>query len=218
VTGDGLDARLREAFGTLADTSQSEVSDELRERIWLAVSGELPAAERRELVERVATDAACAEAWRVASELRQALDAEGATVAPGSAPGWKSRWLAAAAALLVSTAVGVVWLLNRPSGDEFRASPGYVVESLVPADAQLPRNAFRLRWTPGPAGSRYEARVTTADLQLLAMPYDLTTAEIVLDPAVLSTVPGGASVLWQVDVLLPAGQRITSPTFVTRVE
>jgi hypothetical protein len=60
--------------------------------------------------------------------------------------------------------------------------------------------------------------VTTADLQLLAMPVDRATAEIVLDPEVLSTVPGGGSVLWQVDVLLPSGQRITSPTFVTRVE
>jgi hypothetical protein len=216
VTGDGSDARLREAFRALADTSQADVSEELRERIWLAVSGELPAAERRELVDRMATDAACAEAWRVANELWQALQEQG-EVAPARVARWKSPWLAAAAALLVSTAVGV-WLLNQPSGDEFRASPDYVVESLVPEDVPVPRTAFRLRWTPGPIGSRYQVRVTTADLQLLAMPVDRATAEIVLDPEVLSTVPGGGSVLWQVDVLLPSGQRITSPTFVTRVE
>jgi hypothetical protein len=218
VTGDVSDLRLREAFRTLADTSQSEVSEELRERIWLAVSGELPAAERRELVDRMATDAACAEAWRVANELWQALQAQAEAVAPARAPGWKSPWLAAAAALVVSTAVGVVWLLNKPSGDEFRASPDYVVESLVPADVSLPRNAFRLRWTPGPRGSRYELRVMTADLQLLAMPGDLSTAEVVLDQAVLSNVPGGASILWQVDVVLPTGQRMTSTTFTTPVE
>jgi hypothetical protein len=216
VTRDGSDARLREAFRALADTSQADVSEELRERIWLAVSGELPAAERRELVDRMATDAACAEAWRVANELWQALQEQG-EVAPARVARWKSPWLAAAAALLVSTAVGV-WLLNQPSGDEFRASPDYVVESLVPEDVPVPRTAFRLRWTPGPIGSRYQVRVTTADLQLLAMPVDRATAEIVLDPEVLSTVPGGGSVLWQVDVLLPSGQRITSPTFVTRVE
>ena len=219
MTDDRSDARLGEAFRALAETSRSEVSDELRERIWLAVSGELPATERRELVDRTASDEGCAEAWRVANELWQGLQAlQGGTVAPASAPRWKSPWLAAAAALLVSTAVGVVWLLNGPSGDEFRAAPDYVVESLVPADMPLPREAFRLRWTPGPTGSRYQIRVTTDDLQLLAMPVDLTAAETVLDPAVLANVPAGATVLWQVDVLLPTGQRITSPTFLTRVE
>jgi hypothetical protein len=58
----------------------------------------------------------------------------------------------------------------------------------------------------------------TADLQLLAMPGDLSTAEVVLDQAVLSNVPGGASILWQVDVVLPTGQRMTSTTFTTPVE
>ena len=131
---------------------------------------------------------------------------------------WTSPWLAAAAALLLSTTIGLVWLLNGPSGDEFRAPPGYVVESLVPADMPLPRDGFTLRWTPGPEGSRYQVRLTTEDLRVLATAADLTAPELVVEPAVLAGLPGGASVLWQVDVSLPAGQRITSPTFVTRVE
>ena len=131
---------------------------------------------------------------------------------------WAPRWLAAAAVLLLGTAIGVVSLLNRPPGDEFRASSGFVVESLVPADAALPRDAFRLRWTPGPEGSRYQVRVTTEDLQVLATAADLTAPEFTVEPAVLARLPEGASVFWQVDVSLPNGERLTSPTFITRVE
>ena len=152
----GSDERLAEAFQALGDTHGTEVPEDLRERIWLAVSGVLPPEERRELVERTATDPGCAEAWRVASELWRASQAAAsggvAVAAPGLATRWAPRWLAAAAVLLLGTTIGVVSLLNRPSGDQFRASSGFVVKSLVPADGALPRHAFRLRWTPGPEG------------------------------------------------------------------
>ena len=104
-----------------------------------------------------------------------------AVAAPGCGPraagrraGWRRRPCSSSA-----TAIGVVSLLNPPPGDEFRASPAFVVESLVPADAALPRDAFRLRWTPGPEGSRYQVRVTTEDLQVLATAADLTAPEFV---------------------------------------
>jgi hypothetical protein len=47
---------------------------------------------------------------------------------------------------------------------------------------------------------------------------DLTTSEFVIEPVALSGLPGGASVLWQVDASLPNGARLTSSTFITRVE
>jgi hypothetical protein len=218
----GSDERLAQAFRAVGDTNGSEVPEDLCERIWLAVSGALPPEERRELVERTATDPGCAEAWRVASELWRASQAAGvggaAVAAPRLTTRWTPPWLSAAAALLLVTAIGVVSLLNRRPGDEFRASSGFVVESLVPADMALPRDAFRLRWTPGPEGSRYQARVTTEDLQVLATAADLTAPEFSVDPAVLSGLPGGASVFWQVDVSLPNGERLMSSTFITRVE
>jgi len=219
----GSDERLAEAFRALGDTHGREVPQDLRDRIWLAVSGALPPEERRELVDRLATDPGCAEAWRVASELWQAsqaseVDAATAAVAPGRATRWTRPWLAAAAVLLLGVTIGVVSLLNRPAGDEFRASPGYVVESLVPADITLRPAAFRLRWTPGPEGSRYQVRVTTEDLQVLATAADLATPEFAVEPTALSGLPAGASVFWQVDVSLPNGERITSPTFITRVD
>jgi hypothetical protein len=183
----------------------------------------LPPEERRELVERTAADPECAEAWRIASEMwraSQASTAGGAVVAaPGLATRWTPRWLATAATLLLVAAIGgVISFQNRRPGDEFRASSGFVVESLVPADVALPRDAFRLRWTPGAEGSRYQVRATTEDLQLLATAADLTAPEFVIERAALSGLPRGASVFWQVDVSLPNGERVTSSTFITRVE
>src|SRR5262245_4599186 len=154
----GSDERLADAFRALEDTSD-DVPADLRERVWLAVSGGLPPDERRELVERTAVDPRCAETWRIASEMWRASQARVAggreVAAPGLTRRWTSGWLAMAATLFLVAAIGVVSLLNRRPGDEFRASSGFVVESLVPADTALPRDAFRLRWTPGPEGSRY---------------------------------------------------------------
>jgi hypothetical protein len=213
------DARLGEAFRALPESSDSELPEEVRERIWLAVSGELPPDERQELVERVADDPVAAEAWRIASELWEGMHAvQGHVAAPGPAIRWTGPFLAAAAALLVMTALGVTTLLNRQGGDEFRASPDDVVESLVAADAPLPRDAFRLRWAPGPEGSRYLVRVMSEDLRMLTTAADLTVPEIVVEPAALAALPAGASVLWQIEVSLPTGERITSATFVNRIQ
>jgi hypothetical protein len=217
----GSDERLAEAFRARGDTDDAEVPEDLRERIWLAVSGALPPEERRELVDRTITDPAAAEVWRVASEVwraSQASAAGGAAEPPALATRWSPRWLAAAAVLLLSATIGVVSVINRPPGDEFRASPDIVVESLLPADAVLPRDRFTLRWTPGPDGSRYAVRVTTEDLRVLATGGDLTTPVFTVEPALLSSLPGAANVLWQVEMSLPTGERLTSPTFVTRVE
>ena len=112
----GSDERIAEAFRALGETHGAEVPEDLRERIWLAVSGALPPEERRELVERTATDPACAEAWRIANEMwraSQASAAGGAVAAPGLAARFASRWLAAAAVLLLGTAFGVYSLSLR---------------------------------------------------------------------------------------------------------
>jgi hypothetical protein len=227
----GSDERLTAAFRALGDTDATEVSEDLRERIWLAVSGVLPPEERREIVERMATDPGCAEVWRIASELWRASQAHAgradAVAAPRLAARWAPSWLAAAAVLLLGTGFGIVTLLNPPAGDEFRAPSagrdasgrrGFAVKSLVPPDAALPRDAFQLRWTPGPQGSRYQVRVTTEDLRVLAIGADLTAPEFTVEPAAFSRLPGGVRVFWQVDVSLPNGERLTSSTFITRVK
>jgi len=218
VTAIESDVRLRESFQALAELPGPDLSPELRERIWLAVSGELPPVERRALVDRMATDPACAEAWRVAHEMWQSLHPADAATSVKRTTWWTSPWLAAAATVLVVTAVGIVSLVNRPPADEFRASPAYTVSSLIAADMPLPRDKFLLRWTPAPEGSRYQLRVTSEDLRVLVSAADLMTPEFVVLPAHLSALPNGAAVFWQIDVWLPTGERTTSPTFVVRVE
>jgi hypothetical protein len=215
------DERLAAAFRAIEDSSDAAVSDSERERIWLAVSGVLPAEERRVLVEQMATRPAYAEAWRVAHEMWQASQGRATEPADTSVSRyvrrWTAQWVAAAAVLLVGTTIGLVSLREQQSGDEFRSSPGYVVESLVPDAGALPRDAFRLRWAAGPEGARYRVRVTTEDLSVLATAADLSAPEFWVEAPLLSALPAGATVLWQVDAYLPDGERVTSRTFVTHV-
>ena len=106
---------------------------------------------------------------------------------------------------------GLVTWLNRPQQvNEFRDQAGYVVRSLVPSETLLSRDAFRLRWTPAPQGSRYQVRVTTEDLRVLATAEDLTVPELLVERERLTGLSAGARVLWQVDVSGPGGERVSS--------
>jgi hypothetical protein len=214
------DDRLRDAFQALGETTQNEVSPEDVDRIWRAVSGALPAEQRRDLVERMLTDPALAEAWRIAQELwRSAADAPVAAPAPYT---WRmftsASWLAAAAMLIVGVAIAVVFQRSPSRDDTFRQGGSYVIESLVQPDATLARDSFRLRWTPGPQDSRYQVTVTTEDLRVLATASDLTMPELTLDGGALSDVATGARVLWRVGATLPGGENVSSQTFIVRVQ
>jgi len=210
------DEALREAFQSLAGSAPGACPAEDLERVWLAVSGQLDVGERRALVERMATDRALAEAWRVASELWR-LSQDGAVAAPRQAALSRRMWpLAAAAAVLL--AAGGSWLVMRDrAADVVREQPGVTITSLLGRDPTLAREMFRLRWTPAPAGSRYDVRVTTEDLRVIATASDLNAAEFMLEPDRLAALAPGARVLWQVDAVLPGGARVSSPTFVVMV-
>ena len=212
------DEMLRQAFQALGARSGGECSDEDRDRVWRAVSGDMPADERRTLVERLATDPGLAEAWRVADELWSASQGAAARVADTPARLWRPTWLAAAALLVLAVGAGVVIQDTAPAEDEFRSGGGYVVESLVPFEATLPRENVRLRWSPGPEGSRYAVRVTTEDLRVLDTATDLTVPELVVAPERFAAIPPGTRVLWQVDAALPGGGTVSSRTFVARVQ
>jgi hypothetical protein len=218
TTPRAADERVKAAFQALGASAEPECSPQEIERIWQAVAGELPAEERRELVERLATNPACAEAWRVAHEVWTVSRGDVAVEAERRERTWTPSRLAAAAVVFVGIGIAIVTQIDRDSGDTFRDPNRSAVESLIPAEAALPRDAFRLSWTPGPEGSRYDVRVTTDDLQVLESVSGLTTPELLVDDAVLSSVARGARVLWQVDVTLPGGERVSSQTFVVRVQ
>jgi hypothetical protein len=211
------DERLRQAFQALGDRAGRDCSEQELEDIWRAVSGKLPPAERRELVDRMSADPGSAEAWRGAWELSQSSGEEAPASTPQHGRLWAPSWLAAAAVLVV-TLGGLLFQLNqRPAEDTFREPDRQVVESLVPSGATLPRDAFRLRWTPAPQGSRYQVTVTTEELRLLTTASDVTVPELLVAEDMLASVGSGERLLWQVVVTLPGGERVSSQTFVTRV-
>ena len=212
------DEAMRDAFQALADRADRPCSDEDLEQIWRAVSGELPATERRELVDRISTDHACAEAWRVADQLWQTAQGDAISSDESHIRWWAPTWLATAAILILGVGIAVLSVLNPRQANEFREPGSYAVASLVPSDTSLSRETFQLRWTPGPQGSRYQVRVTTEDLQVLTTVDDLAEPQLVVPSERLMGLSAGARVLWQVDVVLPTGERVSSQTFVTRVQ
>jgi hypothetical protein len=216
---DLADDRLKRAFQGLADGADADCSAEDLDQVRRALAGELPAADRRALIDRLAAEPALADAWRVAAGLQE-LWPSAPPAPPRRVVVWPRSWMAAAAALLLIVAGGVTVLQRWPSEGNgvFRTSDQYVVESLVPDDAALPRDAFRLRWTPGPAESRYQVRVTTDDLRVLATAPDLAAPQLTVERDRLAEVPPGGRVLWQVEVTLPGGARVASRTFTARVE
>lgn len=214
------DETLRAAFQAIGDENRRECSSDDLDRVWRAMDGTLGADERRELIDRLASDPALAEAWRVAHALHAASGANAEVSAAPRRPvaSWRSGWLAAAAVLLAAVSAVFVFQRVRPVDETYRSGDSYSVESLLGADATLPRDQFRLRWTPGPPDTRYQVRVTTEDLQVLTIAADLPAAELVVPSETLAPVASGSRVLWQVDARLPRGERISSSTFTTRVQ
>jgi hypothetical protein len=220
VTGprDDRDAPLKAAFRDLAAASDEPCTDEEVDRIWRAAAGDLDADGRRDLVDRMAANPAAAEAWRVAQAMRE-VQGYGAPAATGARHSWSPAWIGLAAALTLAVGLGL-FQLNRasaPPADVYREQSISSVESLIPADTVLARDAFVLRWSPGPAGSRYLVRVTTDDLRVLTTVADVNTPEVTIPAAALDGAGAGSRVLWQVVTTLPSGQTVSSPTFVVRV-
>ena len=69
------DEALREAFQSLGESAAGRCSAEDLERIWMAVSGELPASQRRALVERMHEQGRGVGVWTVNddADLRRAV-------------------------------------------------------------------------------------------------------------------------------------------------
>jgi len=131
---------------------------------------------------------------------------------------WRASWLAAAAVLIAGIGIAIVYQRSSLRDETFRDPGHYVIESLVQPAVTLPRDAFRLRWTPGPPDTRYQVTVTTEDLRVLATVPGLTLPELTLESRRLSDVAPGGRVLWQVTAALPGGASVASQTCVVRVQ
>jgi hypothetical protein len=214
---------LRRAFQALSERAVEDVSLEDRHRVWQALHGEIPALERAAVVDRLASDPALAEAWRIAHALqyesdRQRRGARAAAPAGRARSAWRQPvWLSLAATLLIATTSLLVVVPQRHGDATFRAAGRYAVEPLIAHAELLPRDAFALRWNAAPEGARYRVRVTAEDLRLLMSVEGLTEPSVTVDPARLATLPSGSIVFWQVEAVLPDGELVVSPTFVSRL-
>jgi len=203
-------ARLRAALASLRGAGQSTAD---AGHIFDAVHGQSSAAEREALIEGLLDDADAAEAWRLARELAPESGLE-AAVASTSRGG--SRWLAAAAALLVAAGVG--WMVLKPAPEPvYRGGQAFAIASALPPDAPLPRAQPVLRWT-GLDGGRYRVRVLTPELELLEESDELSTPQYTLSAETLQKVPPGGRIVWHVDARLPDGAAAVSPSFSTPLE
>jgi hypothetical protein len=211
--------RLRAALRALAEDARPLADCPPPERLWHAVRAELPVEQRREIVEHIAGCLACAEAWRLAVEIDpDARPTAAASTAPWIAAFFEPRHLVPlAASLLIAATAGVV-LLHGPEG---ALDPGYreagsaAIRSLLPENEPVARSAFRLRWSPGPVGIRYDVRVTTESLDPVASAQGLTDASFLVAEPLLASLPAGSRLLWQVHMRRPDGNRQDSPTFAT---
>jgi hypothetical protein len=206
---DSEDRRLIEAWQDV-DGAASTDDCPPAERIWEAAQGRLTVAERLAVIDHVTQCPACVEAWRLA----RAMDAPAGVpaVSTRQAPyAWRAMaWPAAAAALLVAASIAVLWPLPPPPTD--RDPTARRLETITPNGAVLSREAFVLRWKPGPPGSRYRVVVTTDALDVIRDVRGLEVAEHVVPRERLADVAPGTRLRWRVMARAPDGTGIDSPT------
>ena len=208
------DEQLREAFQAQRAAATPPDACPPAAEIWSAVRGELTAEQRRALIDHTSACGACAEAWRLAMDVsRDPISTH--------RPWWRTFAPLAAAAALILALGGGLWLWRAPGPVDtpgFRGGDAPVIRSLVPEGKALPRQDFRLRWSEGPEGSNYDVRVTTESLQVLAGGRRLAEPSFLVPESALAPLPKDSKILWRVEAVLPDGERVASPTFVTRLE
>lgn len=225
---------LRRAFTSYPQGVAACEEELAPERIWQALTGELPAAERRDVVAHTATCPACAEAWRLARFMRTEATGsapvhhmgrgpeEGSQVVAGPWKQYLPHVLAAvAAALLITVGAGVIpgpWGAPEPIPTGIGETPTMrgdageqALASEIEAGAELPREDFRLRWEPASQkGARYKVTVMTEDLETVVTARGLEEPVYRVPPERFEGLDDGTRLLWQVEARLPSGEQETS--------
>lgn len=227
------DPRLRDLFqGLPRDRAPGETCPDPAE-LWAAARGEAAPDRLRSIVGHTARCASCAEDWRLARHVERTH--EGIAPAIAAPTGrtdarFPARYhrLAAAAALVLATGIGALWMARGRLGDlggERAAERGETasVEALTPEDEPLPRTDPVLRWSfpegvPGADEARYDLTVTTEGARILHRAERLRETEYRLPAEMIGPLPSGTVLLWQVEATLPDGSRFPSATYSVRLK
>ena len=212
--------RLRRAFASTETDRSSDDRAVDPDRIWRAVRGELSAAEIEEMADGASRSPDTAAAWRLAAELSRELDGVRREVVVPIDRRRPIRWafgLAAAAVVVVGLALPLVRSLAPDPTPTYRAADRLEIANELAPDQAQPRDVFELRWTPTGEGSLYEIVLTDADLKVLDRASFLEEASYLVAAEALTDLVEGDEVWWKIDATQPDGNRISSPTFVTRV-
>lgn len=188
-----------------------------------AMAGRVDEPRREAVLEHVAGCTDCAEEARLIAPLHEWSAAAAAEVG-GSArkparPVW-ARWpvWAAAAALLLLAVPVVPRLRGTPAPIPNRAQAGPEIRSRLPESAPLRRAQPVLSWSDLGPEVRYSVSVLSKDLRPLAGAQRLESPRYVLPADVLAGVPAGGEIVWSVEARWPDGRRLSSPTFVHRLD
>ncbi len=197
------------------------------EDLWDAAHGQLDPRRAQQVIDQAIADPVLWEEWRLLQAFTEELALVEQEPAANDDPsegrrywGWVAVGGGIAAALVaaLSLQTGVQTMPSAvDDGATYRADEAQGLESLLPADASLPRDAFELRWSAGAAGVRYEVQVSTAAPRLLLHKQGLTEARLMVPAEALSSVPSGSQILWRVEEVSDDGRR-RSATFVTTVQ
>ncbi len=215
ITSD-RDPRLRAAFTSGAEVAGTGASCPPADALWESAAGRSDNREREAVILHLGECSACAAAWRLARDLRR--DDSDAAVLAGPDRWFRRTWVQAAAlaaALIVAAGLAVqLRTASREPASEFRGEEGDWIQSLVPAGRPLPRERCLLSWTPGPAHTIYDVRVTTEDLRPVARSLGRDRAEFLVPSETLKGMPPGARIVWQVTAHLPDGVKVDSRSFI----
>ena len=202
---DDLDA-LRAAFAARAPQSPPDGCPSA-EQLWSAVAGTSPPAETRALVAHTAGCAVCAAAWRLARELNPA---------PARRRALPRAWMMAAAAALALATGAALWMRPASRPPEYRDPSASDLAALSPEGQPVGR--CRLRWSPGPAGARYDVWITTEALAPVFTQSGLNEPEVLVPESTLRPFPRGTRLRWRVEMHTEAGTLVRSRAFTLRLE
>ncbi len=211
--------RLRRAFLEGSRQTPPGAAGPSADRIWEAAAGRLPPEELRRVLDEVIADPASAESWAIARRLvAECEEVDHAEPRPASRPAgsWRMVWRAAAVVILAA-GLAAAWLVLRAPGRPVYRGGESGIESLLPADASLPRDAAVLRWEPAAGARRYNLRLFDTEYRILLVEDGLTSPVFTIPTDVLGGIPDGGEVLWQVEAVLPDGSSVLSETFRARI-